>query len=202
MDSENTHMLITIVILLIILYIIHRFIKSKVDKYEVIRNNYELYPYGVDINHDVLDTNAQENNIQGYDMEDNDVIGFNNEINKYATFEKFESAPITTSNPTCDLDTVKINHINEVDVINSFIKSQLEKSKQIRDNDDYDINNVRNNNVGKYSDINTQINQNSMNHLSAPDIINSIRTSDGKEKFSSLGDTLWEAYDSLVKTHF
>jgi hypothetical protein len=176
---------------------------KKKDGFEKLRNNYELYPYGVDINKNVLDVNAQSNNIQGSDLYDSEVIGFNNDINKYASFklnETFEQPVI--ANKKCDMDLVKFNHMNEVDVINSFIQSQLTSSQKVQDNEDYNITNLRNNNVGKYSDVNTIINQNSLEYVSAPDLINAIRTSDGKEKFSSYGDTLWQAYDNLVKPQF
>jgi hypothetical protein len=194
-SNEGTMFYCIILIIVIGLIILSIFYK---DGFETIENNYnDLNP--IDLTSNIINNEPLENNMQSQNLVHNEILGFNNNLNQYSLLQNMaiQQPVVTTSNMNMDL--VNIDQFNQQDMLNSFINAQLTDKQAIQDNEDYEMTQLRNNNNQKYADIYAWSNQNPINIETSVDKINAIRTSDGIEKFSNYGNTIWEAYDNLMK---
>jgi hypothetical protein len=182
-----------IVIVGIILYVMYY-----KDGFETIENNYnDLKPISLTSN--IINNEPLENNMQSQNLVHNEILGFNNNLNQYSLLQNMAiQQPVVTTN-NMNMDLVNIDQFNQQDMLNSFINAQLTDKQMIQDNEAYEMTQLRNNNNQKYADIYSWSNQNPINIETSVDKINAIRTSDGIEKFSNYGNTIWEAYDNLMK---
>ena len=168
------------------------------DTFETIENNYNnLIP--IDLNSNVINNEPLENNMQSQNLTHDEILGFNNDLSQYSLLQKMAiQQPVITTN-NVNMDLVNIDQFNQQDMLNSFINAQLTDKQTIKDNEAYEMTQLRNNNNEKYADVYSWSNQNTINIETSVDKVNAIRTSDGVEKFSNYGNTIWEAYDNLMK---
>ena len=201
---DTTHnwciLIVIISVIIVIAYFKYDFFNyfNYSDNFEVIENNYNnLKP--IDLTTNIINNEPMENNMQSQNLTHHELLGFNNNLNQYSLLENIPiQKPVITTN-NVNMDLVNIDQFNQTDLLNSFINAQLTDKQTIQDNNAYEMSQLRTNNNQKYADVYSWSNQNPINIETSVDKINAIRTSDGIEKFSNYGNTIWEAYDNLMK---